>query len=470
MAVKLFNNYMRGPVIALIVAETVAIYLAIFLACHVRSNVFDIGNPESPTLFSQSSLFVVVVLLLGLLAVGLYQFDQRFNVKETLARLIVCFVVGWFFIAGVYFVLPSLSLPRLVVIFTAVLAFFLLTLIRVIFLRTVDEDTFKRKCLVYGTGEAAMKIARLRRRSDRRGFRVAGYIHPEGSANEVAAMETGKQVFEDERSILEIASETGADEIVVALDDRRGHLPIDDLLSCKLRGLSVVPLVGFFEREMGKLRIDLMNPSWIIFSDGFRNTPLRNFTKTGLDLAVAVFALMLVWPVMLFTALAIKLEEGLAAPVFYRQIRVGLHGEPFGVLKFRSMRVDAEADGKARWATKDDDRITRVGRFIRKTRLDELPQLLNVLKGDMSVVGPRPERPTFVDELSASIQYYSERHTVKPGITGWAQLKYPYGSSEKDAIEKLQFDLFYVKNNGFMFDLAIMLQTVEVVLFGKGAR
>lgn len=469
MPVKVFNTYMRYPVILLVVAEALALYLAVYTAVVIRS-VVDTSSPvEFHFSLTQRHFFVVGLLLLAMLAVGLYQFDQRFNIKDVIARLIVSFGAGWLFVASVYFVVPALSLPRLVVLSAAAIAFVFIVAIRMFFIRTVDENVFRRRCIIYGSGESALKITRLRRRSDRRGFRVMAYVTPEGETEKISELDDSKPIYPD-GDLSAIAAETGANEIVVALDDRRGTLPVRELMDCKLSGIKVVDLVGFFERETGKVRIDLLNPSWIIFSDGFGSSSVGDFSKNALDFTVALVGLALVWPVMLLTAIAIKIEEGLSAPVFYQQIRVGIKGDPFGVLKFRSMRIDAEADGKARWATKDDDRITAVGRFIRKTRIDELPQLFNVLKGDMSVVGPRPERPTFVKELSEAIPYYSERHTVKPGITGWAQLKYPYGSSEKDAVEKLQFDLFYVKNHGLLFDLAIILQTVEVVLFGKGAR
>jgi sugar transferase (PEP-CTERM system associated) len=234
--------------------------------------------------------------------------------------------------------------------------------------------------------------------------------------------------------------------------------------------MAVTELAEFFEREAGKIKMDLTNPSWLVFSEGFNISPVRRTVKRAFDVSMATLVLLLGWPFMLLTALAIRLESGRKAPILYRQERVGENGKSFPVIKFRSMRTDAECDGVARWATKNDDRVTRVGRFIRKTRLDELPQLWNVLRGDMSIIGPRPERPQFVDDFNTRIRYYSLRHCVKPGLTGWAQLRYPYGSSFEDAEEKLKFDLFYVKNHNFVFDLAILVQTVEVVLFGRGAR
>jgi len=254
------------------------------------------------------------------------------------------------------------------------------------------------------------------------------------------------------------------------MDDRRGNLPIRDLLDCKLRGIDVIDLLEFLERETGKIHIDLVNPGWLIFSPGFRITRFRRITKRWVDFVLGLVALAVFWPFMLVIAIAIKIEDGLDASVIYRQRRVGYRGRVFNVFKFRSMREDAEADGKAKWAEMNDMRVTKVGAVIRKFRLDELPQIFNVLAGQMSIVGPRPERPEFVTELEEQIPYYSERHTVKPGVTGWAQLKYSYGASKEDAEEKLRYDLYYVKNHSLMLDLMIILQTAEVILWGKGAR
>jgi sugar transferase (PEP-CTERM system associated) len=268
--------------------------------------------------------------------------------------------------------------------------------------------------------------------------------------------------------LVDHARADNVDEIVVAMDDRRQGFPVGELLACRFAGIAVVDLLGFLERETGKLKVDLVNPAWLIFSDGFEiRTRLRIATRV-FDFISAALLIVLTSPIMLCVALAIVIDSG--RPIFYRQQRVGLRGSVFTLYKFRSMIVDAESDGKARWAGASDSRVTRIGGLLRKLRLDELPQLLNVLRGDMSIVGPRPERPEFVQTLAEKIPYYHERHSVKPGITGWAQLCYPYGSSDEDAMEKLQFDLYYIKYKSLIFDLMVLLQTAEVVLWGKGAR
>jgi sugar transferase (PEP-CTERM system associated) len=320
--------------------------------------------------------------------------------------------------------------------------------------------------LVFGCGWQAKSIAQLRRRSDQRGFVIVGYIATNGEKCVVPP----DRVLRPEGSLLDFGRAHRIDEIVVAMDDRRQAFPVQDLLECRLSGIEVVDLVSFLERETGKVRLDVLNPSWMIFGEGFRRDPVRLASERAFDVLAGMCLLIVGWPFMLLTALAIKLEDGWSAPVLYRQIRVGLEGRHFNVLKFRSMSIDAEQDGQARWAEKRDPRVTRVGSVIRKIRFDELPQIINVLRGDMSFVGPRPERPEFVDELNEQIPYYRERHYVKPGITGWAQLCYPYGSSTHDATEKLQYDLYYVKNHSLLFDLMILLQTAEVVLWGKGGR
>jgi sugar transferase (PEP-CTERM system associated) len=256
---------------------------------------------------------------------------------------------------------------------------------------------------------------------------------------------------------------------VVGADDRRGVLPMAELITCRLAGIDVLDLDQFCERETGKVSLELVNPSCFVFGNGFNGSVMRRAGKRVFDIAAASALAAVSWPLMLLTALAILVESRGKGPVLYMQERVGENDQVFRLIKFRSMRTDAEQHG-ARWAQVNDDRVTRVGRVIRKIRLDELPQLWNVLRGQMSIVGPRPERPEFVDQFKQRIPYYGLRHSVPPGLTGWAQLRYPYGASENDAIEKLRYDLFYVKNHGFQFDLMVLLQTVEVVLFGRGGR
>jgi sugar transferase (PEP-CTERM system associated) len=282
-------------------------------------------------------------------------------------------------------------------------------------------------------------------------------------------VDENRQIIKDQ-PLLSIANRFAADEIVIAVDDRRKQLPIDELLECKIKGIKVLDLLTFFEKELSIINIELLYPSWMLFSSGFHRKLLSAYAKRIFDLSVSLVILLVASPFMLLVTLASLIESRGKDPILYSQVRVGKNGMPFRVHKFRSMRTDAEADGVARWAQKNDARVTPLGRFIRKTRLDELPQLFNVLKGEMSLVGPRPERPEFVAQLSRDIPYYAERHWVKPGLTGWAQMLYPYAATEEDTKRKLEYDLYYVKNGGTMLDAIILLQTIEVVLLGKGAQ
>ena len=368
--------------------------------------------------------------------------------------------------AILFYAYPPLAIARDVASVAIVYSLILLLVVRFVFVRTVDENVFRCATMIYGAGKRAASIASIRRRADRRGFKIVARVAAMGDTvdNDEDVLQTNG------KSIADIAIEKGADEIVIAMDDRRGNLPVRQLLDARLKGIDVIDLLEFLERETGKIRVDLVSPGWLIFSPGFRRSQIRQFAKRAVDVFVCGTAAVVAIPIMVLVALAIKIEDGLAAPIFYRQFRVGQGGKTFNVLKFRSMREDAERDGKAVWASKGDSRVTRVGNFLRNSRLDEIPQVLNVLAGQMSVVGPRPERPEFVRELKKNIPYYSERHIVKPGVTGWAQLMYSYGASEEDAVEKLQYDLYYIKNQTLILDIMIILQTVEVVLWGKGAR
>jgi sugar transferase (PEP-CTERM system associated) len=400
-------------------------------------------------------------------AMGLYNARQRSRLAGLLARVAASLLTGAFILAVIFYLFPDLELWRGALMLSTALSFAGVVLVRTIWDTLVDEDLFKRRVLIYGAGRRAGSIARLRRRSDRRGFVTVGYLP---AAGDVPSEIPDSDKIARPADLLGLCVQTRVDEIVVAMDDRRQQFPMDQLLECRLEGVEITDLVSFLERETGKVRLDILNPSWMIFSEGFRQGRVHGTLERLFDIVASFVLLILAAPFMLLTALAIKLTEGPRASVFYRQVRVGQYGKPFRLLKFRSMTENAEADGKPQWAQKNDNRVTRVGAFIRNTRIDELPQILNVLRGEMSFVGPRPERPEFVAELNERIPYYRERHSIKPGITGWAQLCYPYGSSEQDATEKLQYDLFYVKNHSLLFYIAILVQTVEVIVWRKGAR
>ena len=464
MAIRIFQHYWQLPFALLAMVEALVFFSALY-GVSLGASQPAIEEGFKRELIVRSLLFAGVMFI-SMTAMGLYSARQRSRLTGLLGRVAASVLGGAIVIAVLVYSLPELYIDRRSLLLATTLAFFGAAVVRLVFDKVVDEEIFKRRVLVYGCGKRASSIARLRRRADRRGFSVVGYVAAEG--DELAVPEAA--CISASTDLLKYCKDNGIDEIVVAMDDRRHKFPMEQLLECRLEGVEVTDLITFLERETGKVHLDVLNPSWIIFSDGFRQGRIHSALERAFDIVVSLTLLILASPIMLLTAIAIKVTEGPRATIFYRQVRVGQSGRPFQLLKFRSMREDAERDGKPQWAQKNDSRVTRVGAFIRMTRIDELPQILNVLRGEMSFVGPRPERPEFVAQLSERIPFYRERHTIKPGITGWAQLCYPYGSSEQDAAEKLQYDLYYVKNHSLLFYLAILVQTVEVIVWGKGAR
>lgn len=329
----------------------------------------------------------------------------------------------------------------------------------------------RSRIVVLGAGERASIIEkRMRRDVDRIGFELIGFIPVPGDNRDEGIKHEDVIHVKLAENIRQFIFDNDIEEVIIACDQRRGTLPLDALFECKLRGIEVTELLDFMERETGQIVVNIMYPSWVIYSNGFST---QNYLKDSLDYVsnavLAILVFLFTWPFMLLTALFIYLDDGrrTGTSVFYKQERVGLNGNLFKIIKFRSMRPDAEKDG-IKWASKDDDRVTRIGNFIRKYRIDELPQLFNVFKGEMAFIGPRPERPEFVEQLVREIPYYNQRHNVKPGLAGWAQLNYPYGSSVSDSMEKLKFDLYYVKHQSLLLDILILIRTVEVVLFGRG--
>lgn len=460
--------HLRVPFLLLALIEFCICVAAVYVAVYVRFDGTEIGAASITSPIGTSILFGLVMPL-TMMAMGLYQSRFRGGILGVFLRSIIGFAAGAVILVLIYYMFPSLYLGRGVAALAILIAFFMVGTIRPIFFFYVDKDILKIRVMVLGAGERAASInQRMRRRVDRRGFRVHSYV--ELDSDKHTDLLEGNVVTVAPNELLNYALEHEIDEIVVAADDKRGSLRLEELLNCKTHGVDVIDLLGFFEREQGKLPLEFLRPDWLIFSDGFDKGAVKSINKRIFDVVASILILLITWPFMVLAFLAIKLEDGKDAPIFYGQTRVGYRGKPFHVLKFRSMSVNAEKDGVAQWATKGDSRVTLAGGIMRKTRIDELPQILNVLKGDMSFVGPRPERPHFVEELETQIPFYKERHAVKPGITGWAQVCYPYGASLKDSRQKQEFDLYYIKNHTVFLDLLILLQTAEVVLFGKGAR
>ena len=461
MKLRIFGHYIFFPLVLLGFVELLAVLLACWLGTRFAAPLTGRGQ----FIWGSSALLAACVFA-SMAALGLYNKRQRDRLNGTMVRAVLAVFVGGLVARSVALFWSDLWSPGLVMIGSMVMACALLLLTRVVGQRVMDGNAFRRRILVLGSGRFATRVLHLRRRGDQRAFKLVGFVAVQGDHTAVPV----NSIIQLQGSLVEFTRLHRIDEIVIAIDDRRRNYPMRELLNCRLAGVEITELATFLERETGKVFLDIVNPSWIILGAGFRCNWLRRASVRTVDIFTSLLILLVSLPFMLLVALAIKLEDGFAAPVMYVQERVGQGGFLFKVFKFRSMHLNAEGDGKACWAQANDSRVTRVGAIIRKTRFDELPQLINVISGKMSFVGPRPERPSFVDRLSEKIPYYPERHSVKPGITGWAQLCYPYGASDQDAFEKLQYDLFYVKNHGLFFDLLILLQTVEVIVFGKGAR
>lgn len=468
-SVKVFRSYLKTPFLVLLAIEICIIFASVYSAAYLRFfNEPSYMSSLFPQLWSRAAILAVLAPL-SMLATGLYQGQIREGMPGILLRLLISLLASGILITLLFYTLPGLFLGRGVMALALLQSFFVIGTIRAVFLELVDTDAFKTRVLVYGAGETAAHIDRkLRRKSDRRAFTITGYFLLSHQKQECSVDES--KLVQIDGSLLEYAVQNNIDEIVVATSDIRSDFPVDELLECKMRGIKILDILSFFEREVGQIRVDIIDVKWLVFSEGYFQSEIKDAMKRVFDVFCSLLLLIVASPFMVITIVAIWIEEGFGSPVFYNQIRVGINGSHYPVYKFRSMRTDAEIKGKAVWATKSDNRVTKVGNFIRKTRVDELPQIYNVLNGSMSFVGPRPERPEFVEQLAKEIPYYHERHLVKPGVTGWAQLLYPYGASVQDAYQKQLFDMYYVKNHSFFLDCLILLQTVEVVLFGKGAR
>ena len=416
----------------------------------------------------QVILFGLILIASAMLLNSLLGLYQRIHTRtiinprtQALLSIYLSFPIAY----SIYILLPLAPASRELGQLFAMSAIFGILVSRVSVANPSTSGLAKRRVLVFGTGVKALEVKRALDRSDP-SAEIVGFI---AGLNEHDSILQDSQLNLGGRTLSETARALNVNEIVVALSERRGGaMPLRELLDCKLCGIRVLDLSSHFEKSLGQVRLDSLYAGWLIFGVGFNQGTIRSLVKRFSDIVFSLILLILALPLMLITALLIGLESGF--PVLYRQERVGLNGRLFNVIKFRSMRSDAEKDGKPVWAKVADDRVTKVGRIIRKLRIDELPQLFCVLKGDMSLIGPRPERPFFVDQLTREIPFYAVRHSVKPGVTGWAQVCYHYGATVEDAAEKLQYDLYYVKNNSLFLDLVILFETVVVVITGKGAQ
>jgi sugar transferase (PEP-CTERM system associated) len=458
----LFRHHVPGPLLALGLIELALLFLAAEAAWHIR--VAQIGDEPTATVerLPQLATFALVCWL-AMLAVGVYHFRSYRSLRIAAVRLAVAIALAVMALALVFFLLPDVALWRSVSLYAVLLSFALILVARAGFKRVASSSLFRRRVLVVGAGGRAARLERLAE-SPHAGFAITRFVRmtdrPPAVARSTPRAELG--------GLAECVQRDEAEEVVVAMEERRGSLPIDDLIAVRLAGIPVTELSTFLEAETGRVDLDSVSPSWLIFSDGFLGGQrLATISKRVFDIVAATVGLVAFLPIILAAAIAVMATSP-GGPI-YRQRRVGQGGRPFQLVKLRSMRSDAEKDG-AKWAQRNDPRITPVGRFIRLTRIDEMPQLWCVLNGDMSFVGPRPERPEFVSDLAAQIPYYNERHVVKPGVTGWAQINYPYGASVEETRAKLEYDLYYIKNYSMALDLFILLQTVRVVLWQDGSR
>ncbi len=465
---RVFNQYVSAKAVFLMAVESVVIALSLLCAVKLRfwNDPAEFSSYLSLPDFAVQSAVIVIVCLACFYFNELYDFRTGHGTVERVLRIEQSLGTASLLLGSLYFLFPSLLLSRGVFLIgmALVTAFVMLTrkLLDAMWQLTVPMQNV----MILGTGPLALELAReLTRRGDL-SINLKGFVCPPGLPQSEELF--GFPILGQMADLESITQNREISRIIVALEDRRGALPARELVTLRVRGVSVEDAPTALSGLTGRISLGAVRPSWFVFSDGFHRSKWNEFLKRVLDLFAALLGLILALPIMALVALAVRSDS--KGPVLYRQTRVGRRGRCFEVLKFRSMRVDAEQNGGAQWATEDDPRVTRVGHFLRKYRLDELPQFFNVIRGEMSFVGPRPERPCFIEELRKMIPYYDERHSVRPGITGWAQVQYRYGSSVEDAAKKLEYDLFYLKHMSLSFDLAIIFQTIRIVIGGHGGR
>lgn len=461
--VRIFRHYVSPVKLTLAVSDFLVVTAAVFVAKWARYQWLGLEAEHGwQALIAQMLVPVVVVPIL--LGVGGYQSDAIRDVRVFMVRLLVSLFAASVTLSAFLYLLPMLPLWRSILVLAMTLSGASILLLHYVFLSYADNKFLSRRVLILGSGEDAADLKQYAAKATEAGLNIVGTVTLPGQ----------KSVVEDATELEDIASfdryaRSKAAELILVADEGLHTLPIEALIACKLSGIEIKDRLSFFEQVRGYVDLSSVQAEWIIFSDGFRGgTGMERVAKRALDIFISILMLMVTAPIMLLAAIGVALTS--KGPIFYRQERVGFQGEPFNLLKFRSMKVDAEKKGKPQWAQKSDPRVTLIGGFLRRSRIDELPQLVNVLKGDMSFVGPRPERPFFVSQLENDIAFYRERHCVKPGITGWAQIQYPYGASFEDSRRKLEYDLYYIKNYSIFLDILIILQTVRVVLFPIGVR
>ncbi|BCN40277.1 hypothetical protein ALDI51_35960 [Alicycliphilus denitrificans] len=462
---KIFNHYFRRRIILQIAMYSMVIVSTLIVSLALQGGVGVFNGAVISSGVIRGGVMAIGIIGVNF-ALGLYDRPGKLTIGQVRARAVLSFVLSMIIAASILLLLPlqppyqnEQTLIALLLIVGGMLV------MRLLGNEMLPSSYTRQRVLIYGTGGRASIVGQSLLENDP-SIELIGYFR---GPQEKGPVIQGLNVITPGKTLTDVVREQRVNEIVVALSERRGgSMPLRELLDCKLQGIRVIDLATHFEQLLGQIHLEAVSAGWLIFGDGFKQGLVRSVVKRLFDIVGSGILLLLSSPVMLVTALLIFIESG--RPIFYRQERVGRNGDVFDVIKFRSMRQDAEKDGTPRWAGAGDTRVTRVGKIIRKMRIDELPQLFCVLKGDMSLVGPRPERPYFVERLTLDIPYYALRHGIKPGLTGWAQVRYHYGASIKDAEQKLQYDLYYVKNHSWLLDLIILFETVGVVLTGKGAQ
>lgn len=459
--IRMFNHWFRWRALAQMLFDFSFVIVGMIIA------MMWVGN-GLPINYKQVFIFAILLGTAMLMInswLGFYQRFHKRSIMESRARAVLSLYLAVPVAYGIFSVLPLAGVSQEFLQLSAMSAVFGMLVTRVSSSHAPTTSILTRRILVFGTGARALTVKRELNKSDP-SAEILGF-YPSSNEEELAV--PSQMIISRNQSLTDTAIRMKAEEIVVAVTDRRGGaMPLRELLDCKLRGIRVLDLASHFEQTLGQIRLDSLYAGWLIFGEGFSQGTARTIVKRIFDIVCALILILLALPIMMVAALAIVVENGF--PILYRQERVGLNGRLFNVIKFRSMRRDAEKDGQPVWAKAQDSRVTKVGKIIRTLRIDELPQLFSVLNGDMSLVGPRPERPFFVDQLTKEIPFYAVRHSVKPGVTGWAQVRYHYGATVEDSAEKLQYDLYYVKNHSLFLDFLVIFETVGVVLTGKGAH
>jgi sugar transferase (PEP-CTERM system associated) len=452
--------------VLLLLAEACLLFGGLVVAVYLRFNAADAEYELIERHGFYKAGLVACFCLGAFYLYDLYDFVIMHDRRELVWRMIQALGLAWVALAICFYLFPWLMLGRSVSLIALPLALLIMVTWRLAIHWLLGHPQFGERILIVGSGPLAVELAREALGRPDAGFRIVGFT--DNDPELLGKSLINPRVVGLSNELEQIVPRENVDRIVVAMGERRGQFPTEQLLHLSLSGnVSIEEGASFYERLTGRVHLDMMRPSWLIFSGRGRQARLSAAARVLMHRAAALVGAILSLPVVILTAILIKLDS--RGPVLYRQERVGRNGRPFTVMKFRSMRVDAEKDGPV-WAIKEDDRVTRVGRVIRKIRVDEIPQFWNILKGDMNFVGPRPERPHFVAQLAEEIPYYEQRHLIAPGLTGWAQIKYPYGSSIEDARQKLQYDLYYIKNQSLTLDAAILFETVKTILFGRGAR